>query len=116
MSNEQKVVYAVFVLRTDQQHITAIESDNYDECYETWESLHNVWMEASAENKPFVMTKPIVTAFHPGLISEITLRPIVEQSASKNQNPYQKNMVNNGFSNSFPTGGGVDLLDNGYNS
>ena len=116
---EEKKVYEVLVLRVDQQHITAIRSESYDECYETWEALHSEWCESSDNNRPFVMKKPLITVFNPTLIKEITLVPVVEQAASKNNNPYQQEMINRGLTETLnkyrgqgaPQG---DLLDGGY--
>jgi hypothetical protein len=123
MSTEEKSpVYAVFILRTDQNHIQAIESEDYDKCYEKWQELTNLWQESVKEEKPFVLKEPKVTCFTPILIKEITLVPVVEQQFTKNNNPYQKEMVQSGFSSTlqkYSGGRAVEavhpyLTDQGY--
>jgi len=116
---EEKKLYEVVILRLDGQHIVAVRTDNYDECYEKWQKLHAEWTETSNENRPFVLMEPVITAFNPTLIKEITLIPVVEQTASKYNNPYQSEMVNKGLTetlNKYKGAGqqGGDLLDNGY--
>lgn len=119
---ESKTLYAVNIMRTDSQHITAFESEKYDSCYEKWEELSKKWEEASKNQTPFRLTEPVVTTFHPALIKEITLVPVVEQQQSKHANPYQKEMVENGFSstiNKYRSTTGVEavhpyLTDQGY--
>lgn len=118
---EKKSLYEVQILRIDGEHIIAAQSENYDECFEKWENLHKLWRETSDENKPFVLTEPKVTAFNPTLIKEITLVPVVEQAEGKYSNPYQREMLRNGLSETLnkyrgpqapqPQG---DLLDGGY--
>ncbi len=110
---EQKMVYEVLVLRTDQNHIVALESNNYDECFNCWVELTSQWEECAKESKPFQITDPIVTSFSPGMISEIRIVPVTsEEMKSKSHNPYYNQMMQNGFANTF--GQGVDMLDQGY--
>ena len=110
---EAKTLYNVNIIRSDGNHISAIESDNYDECFELWQALTKAWTEASNENKPFEMITPIVTSFNPVLILEIALVPVMEQKANKHNNPYQQQMVDKGLS-SVLSRTGSDLLDGGY--
>lgn len=123
MSTEEKrPVYAVFILRTDQNHIQVIESEDYDKCYEKWQHLISLWQESVKEEKPFVLEEPKVTCFTPVLIKEITLVPVVEQQFTKNNNPYQKEMEEHGFSSTlqkYSGGRAVEavhpyLTDQGY--
>jgi len=108
---KEKMVYGVLIFRNNGEHIQALESTDYDKCYERWKALHNEWATASKEQRPFVLEDPIVTAFAPGMIYEIKLIPIMtEEMASKSNNPYQQRMNQNGFSNTFPGGSGIDLL------
>jgi hypothetical protein len=108
---EKKSLYALYIMRKDENHITAIESSNYDEVYEMYKKLTQEWAICVKEQKPFSMVEPVVTTFDPGLIYEITVRPVVvEQNLSKYDNPYQKKMLEKGFSNAFPG----NVLDNGY--
>jgi len=116
VQEEKKILYSVIILRTDGEHVIVLESDNYDDCFEKWNQLQTLWQESSTENKPYVLKEPVVTAFHPILIKEITLRPITKSPISKYENPYKKEMVQKGFSEAFgkfssSTG---DLLDDGY--
>lgn len=112
---EKKQVYEILIIRNDQNHISALQSDNYDKCFERWEELTKIWTEAVEGEKPFVLKDPIVTAFNPGLIREITIRPVMTVSESKNENPYHKRMMKDGLSATLNNvTGGSDLLDGGY--
>lgn len=110
---EKKQIYEVWILRHDDQHICSISETNYDKCFENWEKLLKEWKFSISEKTPFAMTVPIVTAFDPGLIKEITLRPVVQVAESKYDNPYHEKMRKEGLTNTLrPTGS--DILDGGY--
>lgn len=107
---KQAMVYQVVILRTNGDHISILESDSYDKCYERWKELHTLWTACAKEIKPFVLEEPVVTAFNPSMIYEINLVPVSTQSSSSNaHNPYQKNMQEHGFGKTFP-GVSRDLL------
>ena len=118
MSVEEKKVYEVLILRIDDAHITALRSESYDECYEKWQILHKDWKKSSDENEPFVMKEPLVTAFNPTLIKEITLVPVILQEQNKHNNPYQQEMLDKGLGETLTKYRGKqasgDLLDGGY--
>lgn len=109
---KEKLVYGVIIFRQDAQHISAIESTDYDKCYECWKALQSEWATASKEQRPFVLEDPVVTAFSPSMIYEIKLIPVMteEMSTSASKNPYASKMATQGFSQSFPSAGGIDLL------
>jgi len=117
-NKEKDLVYAVLVLRTDQNHITVLESNNYDECFNCWSEMTNKWSKAAKEGVPFELSNPIVTAFSPGMITEITLVPVTTQDIqSKSHNPYYQNMMEKGLTNAFGFNNSTndaDLLDKGY--
>lgn len=117
-TEEKLQLYAVWILRSDGEHISALETDKYDQAHELWTKLSDNWEDAVTNKKPFRLTAPIVTSFDPGLIREITVRPITPQvEESKYQNPYQQQMRKQGLSSMLNgTGNGVnpDLLDGGY--
>ena len=116
-TEEKQVLYSVIILRTDGEHLIVLESSDYDKCFEKWNHLQNLWQQVGTENKPFVLNEPLVTAFHPMLIKEITLRPVIKDSVStKYENPYSRKMVEKGFSETFNrfASSGIDLLDDGY--
>lgn len=105
---EEKVVYETLILRRDGQHISALQSSEFEECFAKWEQLQTQWTECAKEVKPFILKDPVVTAFEPGLIYEIILRPLMTETKTMNENnPYTKRMLERGFSNTF---GGEDLL------
>lgn len=109
-SQKSNFVYQVVVLRTNGDHLRIIESDDYDKCYSRWKELHTQWASCVAENKPFVVEEPVVVAFSPSMIYEIGLMPVTTQEmAAKNNNPYFKQMQEQGFSRTFPAQG-RDLL------
>lgn len=107
-TEEELQIYGVYIFRKDQEHLTILESTNFEECFKAWEELQLKWTEAVKEVKPFVLKDPVLTAFEPGLIYEIMLRPIMKQTASINtNNPYARQMLTHGFGNTF---GNEDLL------
>lgn len=113
---EKKSVYGVFILRNDGQHISVVETDSYDKAFELWGKLSQDWEDAVTANKPFKLTDPIVTAFAPGLISEITVRPLATTTESKYQNPYEARMMKQGLSSMANLGDSTvgPVLDGGY--
>jgi len=111
--NQEQQIYAVLVLRTDQDHIIVLESPDYEKCYNIWEDLIGKWTQAAKDGIPFKLSEPQVTAFSPGMITEIKLIPVSQINQNKVHNPYYQNMVRNGFAN---TQGGRDILDQGYST
>lgn len=108
--SKEKMVYEVIILRTDGQHIIAESSTEYEKCYSKWTILHNIWKEAAKEQQPFVIEEPIVTAFSPSMIYEIRLIPVLPQEEEvKSNNPYKRQMQEQGFGKTFPNQG-YDLL------
>lgn len=115
---EEKQVYETVIFRKDGEHISALQSINFDEAVEKWKELNNNWEESITNKKPFKLMKPIVTAFDPGLISEIAVRPLIKTSDSKYDNPYQQQMMKTGLSSMLRQQGGhpinSGMLDEGY--
>lgn len=109
----KKIVYGVFIFRRDGNHMSILETESYDKAFERWQELEQKWTETIEAKKPFSITDPIVTAFDPGLIVEINLKPVVETSANNYENPYKQNMIKNGLSNSLNSPSS-DILDGGY--
>lgn len=113
---EKKQLYDIVIIKHDNNHIIALSTDNYDKCFETWKSLVAKWEESITKKSPYSMVEPIVTAFDPGLIKEITLRPVMEVPESRYDNPYQKRMMKDGLSSMLKPGNAInpDMLDEGY--
>lgn len=109
-----KLVYTVLILKKNQDHIAAIETDNYDQAYELWKSLVESWRACVKNQEPFSIESPIVTAFDPGLVLEISLVPIT-QTVEVNNNPYKKEMVEKGLSETLGRYNtrGAEILDGG---
>lgn len=113
---EIQTMYSVLILRKDKDHITVIETENYDEAYESWKVIQEKWLGNLSEQKAFVLEKPIVTAFDPGLIYEIKIVPYSISKSNKN-NPYLTDMKARGLENSLGRYTSAnDLLDGGYKS
>lgn len=93
--------YGVLILKRDQQHIDALVTSNYEDAYKLWNTLSNQWEKCVKEQVPFRLEKPLVTCFDPGLIFEITIRPVVENRMQESNNPYTKEMRDKGFSETF---------------
>ena len=112
MDNIEKQIYGVFILKRNQDHILVLESNNFEEANEVWKSLTNNWETSLKDQKPFIFNKPIVTAFDPGLIYEITLKPVNKSNVKvDSNNPYQRHMEKEGFTNTLNRYG---LYDEGY--
>lgn len=108
---EKKATYALHIMRRDGNHISVLESTEYDKTYELYEKLAKQWADCIKEQRPFSITQPVVTSFDPGLIYEITVLPVMaEQPSTKYDNPYHQKMVKEGFGNQF----GQNILDGGY--
>ena len=113
MSSNRNMVYSVVIMRTDGQHIDLTPTADYDKCYVMWKQLSDEWKDAAKEQRPFILTDPLVTAFAPALIYEIRLFPVsTQEMASNTHNPYNKKMQEEGFGRTFP-GQGHDLLSRG---
>jgi hypothetical protein len=115
MKTEEKLqLYAVYILKRDNSHITAIETKSFDEAHNLWKELRDKWTKAIKETLPFELSKPIITAFDPGLIYEITLKPVIEITDTINpNNPYHQQMIKNGLSSTLNTSRG-EIFDGGY--
>lgn len=114
---EKKQIYEVWILRHDGEHICSLSSTDYDKCFEDWQSLSGKWKEAITAKTPIDLIKPVVTCFDPGLIKEITLRPVIQVTESKHQNPYHQQMTRDGFGNTIKNNGNIldpNILDQGY--
>lgn len=109
---EKKSLYSLMILRRDGEHINVCESTNYDEVFERYKEVRSRWASCIKENEPFELLKPIVTSFDPGLIYEITVRPIIETTSSRFDNPYQQEMMKKGLANTIRTQ--PEILDGGY--
>lgn len=110
----EEVIYQTVIFRRDGNHIAVVESTDFEKCYKSWEALQAQWAECAKEVKPFLLKDPVLTAFEPGLIYEITLRPVMPVTKTVNENnPYAREMLNRGFSSTF---GNQDLLSRAGNN
>jgi len=109
---DKKQTYAVIVLKRNQDHIVVLETLDFDEAHKLYGELKEKWTKSLHDQTPFELSTPLVTAFDPGLIYEITIRPITESDINPN-NPYRKEMINRGFSNTFNKNTN-SILDEGY--
>jgi hypothetical protein len=114
VSDKKQEVYSVWIMRRDQSHITVLETSNFEEADKAYQELEARWTTALKDQLPFKLRSPYMTSFDPGLIYEISLLPFGNTNVQVD-NPYQVQMRQNGFSNTFGkvTKGG-DMLDNGY--
>ena len=115
-NKEEKVTeYGALIMKRSGDFIIAIQSKDYDEVYEEWQKLKDQWAECVKESKPFELTSPIVTAFDPNMIYEITVKPVVETTSNKHANPYKSAMQRNGLSNTLGNAQVLsDVKDGGY--
>ena len=112
MQTSQKLtkVYQVVILRTNGDHLSILETDNFQQCFSKWEELHTQWQECVKNNCPYIIQEPIITAFTPSMIYEISVVPVAPRDMNKTHNPYERQMYEQGFGKTFP-GQGYDLLD-----
>lgn len=105
---EEKIVYQTAILRKNGEHISVLESTKFDDCLKCWESLQNQWADCAKEMKPFIIKDPVITAFEPGLIYEILVRPLYSEESANSNNPYTKRMYEQGLTRTL---GGEDILN-----
>lgn len=114
----EQQVYVVRMYRRDQEVIDIFRSTNFKECKAEWTKLHTQWQECHKEGQVFVLEKPLVTAFEPGLISEIVVLPDSDPVNNiDDDNPYKQQMQKQGLNHTMRGAGGLpDLLDGGFSS
>ena len=113
---EKKQLYEVWIIRYNDEPISILATDKYDTAYERWTELKDIWINAIKEKIPFVLEKPLVTAFDPGTIKEVTVRPVMKVAESKYENPYQQSMLQNGLTKTLRNPGNIlssEILDEG---
>ncbi len=116
MQNEEKKIYGVLILRNDLEHIVALETPDFQQAHNLWKELNEKWTNCIKDRTPFSIESPIVTSFDPGLIKELTVRPLIDNAQQRGgiNNPYERNMRQNGLGNTLRNPVGTDILDGGY--
>jgi hypothetical protein len=113
---EKELNYIVKLVRIDGTSVDLVETKEFSRAKDAWKASYMQWTEAVSERKPFVIEEPAdngyITAFDPSLIREILILPT--EPIQKEDNPYKKRMRREGFSATFPTIAGGDLMDGGY--
>lgn len=113
MSDE--LVYSVVIFRKDNQHVIIDAGTDYEKCRELHSKLDSQWVDCHKEQLPFRLEEPEITSFEPALIKEIKIMAGSKNSFSNNShNPYVQRMKKQGFADSFPSQGGLDILDQGF--
>lgn len=110
---EPQKVYELTLFRRDGAHINITQDTNFEEINSLWIELTERWASAIKEQRPFILNRPVVTSFDPGLIYEITVRPLVETSRANLNNPYYQDMLEKGLGQSLQRQPG-NILDGGY--
>lgn len=116
-NEEKKQLYGVWIVRYNDEPISVLTTDKYDESYERWKELTDTWINAITGKTPFIITSPVVTAFDPGTVKEITVRPVIKVAESKYENPYHAQMVRDGLGNTLKNTSNFmnpEILDEGY--
>lgn len=119
VKEEKKQIYEVWIVKYNDEPISILTTDKYDESYERWKNLTDTWVNSLKDKTPFIITNPIVTAFDPGTVKEITVRPVMKVAESKYENPYHQQMIKNGLGNTLKSVNNAsvfnsELLDEGY--
>ena len=114
MTNATKY-YELYIKRKNEDHLSIEIGENFTKLKSTWEKLHKEWNESISEKRPFVIESPVVTAFDPGLINEISLAPYNGQQNRDPENPYEAAMRKDGFGKSINNFNNLNQsLDQGY--
>ena len=117
---EKKQIYELVLIKYEvQQSIILLSTDSYDVAFEKWQEITDLWTKCVQDKVPMKITTPVVTAFDPAAIREISVRPVMEAPVSKYDNPYQQNMMRKGLTQSLKDSGNTgpvhpDILDGGY--
>jgi len=99
---QTKEKYVVKLFRKDGVDFDCLISENFTECEAFWKELHSTWVKCHNDKEVFILKSPIMTAFEPGLISEISLIPYKDDIPTvDDNNPYKTNMRNNGLENTL---------------
>ena len=124
MSNNLNNIFGVYIIKKDQNVITIMQTENFDEAKKSWEAYVERWVKCINDKRPFIIDVGIsATAFDPGLISEILIKSMELSNRINPSNPYAQQMQEQGFSNTFgryasknnnPLGSSEELLDRGY--
>lgn len=109
---ESEKMYELTLFRRDGNHINILQSTSFEELNILWVELTERWASAVKEQRPFILNRPVVTSFDPGLIFELTVRPLVETSRANLNNPYYQDMLEKGLGNSLQNPG--NILDGGF--
>lgn len=112
--NEEKLIYRLFILRSDFQHISICETEDFDQIKSTWRKLTDSWKDSVKNQVPFELESPEITSFDPGLIREIKIIAIPEEISKKTNtnNPYFEKMKQEGLLDTMKFTG--ELQDGGY--
>lgn len=112
----QELVYILYIHRKDIQPLLVLETSEFDKIKETWRTLTDNWRKSVEEKRPFELEQPIITSFDPGLITEIRIYSKSIATETHGSNPYVKDMITSGFSDTFTKNTSVnsELLDKGF--
>lgn len=118
MNRKDSLNYEVVLYRTDIGPVLVHTDSNKEKAKKLVDSLGEQWGDCVKKQTPFHLKSPFYSFFDPGIIREISIQETTINAGI--DNPYQQEMVNKGFSQSFKTNTEVqkspysDLLDEGY--
>jgi hypothetical protein len=112
---ETKQTYAVFLMKRDQEHLMVLETEQFEEADKKWFEMRDLWTECLKSQTPFTLRSPMITAFDPGMIYEISLVPKIKTETVRNPaNPYAQRMNKEGLAATMGNRGS-EMLDGGFN-
>lgn len=115
MAQQPPKYYELYIKRKNEDHLSIEIGEDFTKLKSAWERLHKEWTESISEKRPFVIETPVVTAFDPGLINEISLAPYTGQQERDPLNPYERQMQIDGFGKSINNFNNThQSLDQGY--
>ena len=116
-SKETKT-YEVVLYKSNSGPLLVHTDNNKERAKQLVLKLSEQWTKCIKDQTPFLLESPIFSSFDPGLIREISV--IESTLATGADNPYQQEMVNKGFTESFKSQTKVnqspysELLDKGF--
>lgn len=115
-STETKT-YEVVLFKSNSGPLLVHTDTNEERARKLVLSLSEQWGKCIKEQTPFLLKSPVFSSFDPGLIREISVMESATPTGA--DNPYQQEMVNKGFTESFKGQSQVkqpysELLDKGF--
>lgn len=117
MKKPTEEAYTVVMTLRDGRQEVLLEDTDFKKCKEYWKVITKEWQTCHNDKQLFILEKPIVIAFEPGLIYQIELTPKIDPVANvQDDNPYKQQMQQQGLNQTLQgVGNFSQMLDEGFN-